>query len=473
MLAGFLDIKKAYDTVDRKMLARILERLGLDGKILNWLKQFLLGKRSGKVIYEGCKSEDIFFERGVPQGSPLSPLLFNIYIREIEDFNEQKILQFADDVVIWERDKDAKAATDRINARLSRINQWSKEVGLAFSPQKCKVIIFSRKNKLIRHPVYFGEDILQYTKEVKYLGLSLDERLTWRKHVNNVVEKCNKRIGLLRYLCNKNNLNQKIAITLYKTLIRPVIEYGIEIYGDVYKTGVKKLESIQHRSLTTALGVNRLAHRRHVEIETGVEPLLLRFDIKIFKTYQRIRIRKQLKNLIKVKNKNRLKFSSKKSFKEKISDLKKKYKNILNANEKDLQEMIQLEWKKTISATKYETRNECYTENNHNKIEYKEISQSRKINKVWYQARLGVMQSKEFLKSIGRSKEEKCSKCGETETLEHILLKCKEYEDIRENRINELKVLLNQDRPPPEKVQTAQRIAEIFSRRKRGREEHT
>ena len=145
----------------------------------------------------------------------------------------------------------------------------------------------------------------------------------------------------------------------------------------------------------------------------------------------------------------------------------------MNANEKELENMIQIEWKKMISAKKYETRSECYNEETNTKIEYKEISKSRKINKIWYQARLGVINTKSFLKSIGKSKEEKCNKCGKIETMEHILFKCKEYEELRNNRINELKVLLNQDRPPPEKVRTAQQIAEIFSRRKRGRREHT
>ena len=254
---------------------------------------------------------------------------------------------------------------------------------------------------------------------------------------------------------------------------RPVIEYGIEIYGDVCKTRMKKLESIQHRSLTIALGVNRLAHRRHVEIETGVEPLSLRFDIKYYKTYKRIRATKEWKKMIKIKNKNRLKSNSKKSFKEKIANLKNKYRNILSTNEKEMQKMIQTEWKGMIAATKYNSRNECYSDENNHNLEYKEISKSRKINKIWYQARLGVMQTKEFLKSIGRNKEGNCRRCGEVETLEHVLFKCKEYENLRDSRINELKVLLNPDKPPPEKARTAQLIAEIFSRRKRRREEPT
>ena len=173
--------------------------------------------------------------------------------------------------------------------------------------------------------------------------------------------------------------------------------------------------------------------------------------------------------MMKIKNANRLKYSAKQSFKEKIKTLKQKYGKISKMDEKSIKELIKNQWIETIKNKKYETRNTNYEEISEKNLKYNEISQSRKLNKLWLQARLGVIPTNEFLKSINKSKDEKCRKCGQIETLEHILIECNFYENIRTNIIRDIKVLLNPDRPPPEKVRTAQFIAEVLKNRKRGR----
>ena len=119
--------------------------------------------------------------------------------------------------------------------------------------------------------------VIQYQNKAKYLGLTMDKGLTWKDHIQEINKKASKRVGVLKYFSNKDkNIPQKYLITLYKSLVRPIIEYGSEIWGDIAKYNQTKLDSIQHRTLTKALGVNRLSHRKDVNYEARVIPLELR-----------------------------------------------------------------------------------------------------------------------------------------------------------------------------------------------------
>ena len=106
MVAIFLDIKKAYDSVNRIKLIEIIEQTGIEGNILNYIKFFLSNNRRNKVCFNKYYSPDKNYPKGVPQGSPLSPLLFNLYMRDISMIVDENILQFADDIVIWTKNKD-------------------------------------------------------------------------------------------------------------------------------------------------------------------------------------------------------------------------------------------------------------------------------------------------------------------------------------------------------------------------------
>jgi hypothetical protein len=148
MIAAFLDIKKAYDCVCRPKLIQMLEDLGLEGKIMGYLNDFLAVSRSGRVAFGEHESDVRSFPNGVPQGSPLSPLLFNIYMSKLKDIEDgSKISQFADDLVIWERAELGEVAVGKLQKRLKALTKWADRLGLQFSPDKCVAIKFTRKRK--------------------------------------------------------------------------------------------------------------------------------------------------------------------------------------------------------------------------------------------------------------------------------------------------------------------------------------
>merc|ERR1711991_664962 len=121
LLAVFLDVKKAYDCVEREQLYEILKGKGLSGKILDWLKVFL-NDRKAKVVFNNTHSDIYTFKHGVPQGSPLSPLLFNIYLGDLDVVIKSGISQFADDLVLWIKGSDLTTMGLKMNSKLRRTN---------------------------------------------------------------------------------------------------------------------------------------------------------------------------------------------------------------------------------------------------------------------------------------------------------------------------------------------------------------
>jgi len=235
-----------------------------------------------------------------------------------------------------------------------------------------------------------------------------------------------------------------------------------------------KLDSIQHRSLTSALGVNRLAHRKDVNYEAKVLPLEFRREQQLFKMWQRKKdtlLGKFLKNL---KNKNRLKYDRRKSYIERLKELnnsieKLKSVNIWEMGIKEFQIIILEKWYKKLIEEEENIRNKGIKYKILKNLKYEPISNNREVNAKWHQTRLEVLPLKGFLKSISKSKSSKCRKCKRRETINHFLTKCKKYEaiwedDLRKKKKAKLNEYLNETKPRIIKRKIALKIIECFKR---------
>merc|ERR1711991_173818 len=168
------------------------------------------------------------------------------YVRDLGYVNQLNISQFADDIVIWVIGDKIETIQRELNSKLKIINKIITSIDLEFAPNKCIVTTFTKKWK--------------NTKSAKYLGIIFDSKLTWKNNTSYIVKKVNKRIGALKCLSRKsNNIHQSDMLNLYKLFIRPVLEYGSEIWGKMNQGYCKKLDSIQHRCIAISLGVNRLS----------------------------------------------------------------------------------------------------------------------------------------------------------------------------------------------------------------------
>lgn len=286
MVAIFLDIEKAYDTMWREGLLIKLNKMGIEGKmynyILNFLSQRTLRVRVGEVL-----SNEFSVEGGIPQGSVISPILFNLMINDIFEklSNMNNGLLYADDAVIWRRGNNIPHITKTIQKELYILEQWGMEWGFKFSVQKSQVTYFTRKNVSEAHEILLYDQPLKRGDDFKYLGLWLDNKLTWKRHIEYVETKCKKVLNLMRMVSGLCwGADRQSLLNIFRALIRSNTDYGCIVYGAACKTSLMKLERVHSRALRIALGAIKTTPISALQVEAEEAPIQMRFK-KLALTY--------------------------------------------------------------------------------------------------------------------------------------------------------------------------------------------
>ena len=273
--AVFLDISKAFDKVWHKGLIFKLKENGISDKILNIITDFL-SFRKQRVVLNGQASPWVSIEAGVPQGSILGPLLFLIYINDLSDDLSTTVKLFADDTSLFSIVQNVTTSASHLNNDLSKINNWAFQWKMSFNPDPSKQaqeVLFSRKIQKTCHPsIYFNNKSVKQVTSQKHLGLILDSKLNFQEHLQNILNKVNKTIGLLRKL--QNILPREPLLTIYKSFVRPHLDYGDVIYDQRYNNSFhQKLESIQYNAALAITGAIRGSSREKLYQELGLESL--------------------------------------------------------------------------------------------------------------------------------------------------------------------------------------------------------
>ena len=186
---------------------------------------------------------------------------------------------FADDTSLLSVVHDVNASARELYDDLKKINKWAFQWKMSFNPNPSKQaqeVIFSRKIKKLSHPslVFNSNNVLQ-TSSQKHLGVTLDVKLTFDEHLNNVLNKVNKAIGLLRKL--QNLLSRSTLITIYKAFVRPHLDYGDILFDQTYNSSFhEKLESIQYNACLALTGAIRGSSKEKIYQELGFESLRVR-----------------------------------------------------------------------------------------------------------------------------------------------------------------------------------------------------
>ena len=278
--AVFLDVTKAYDMVHKGALIKKLHKIGLRGNMAHYLYNFLSGDRVMRVRYRSIFSDFQELKNGLPQGSCLSPILFNIFIDDL--FHDTSLgiphSLFADDSAIWCTDDDYDISITRLQACLVKLEKWSNENGLQFSAGKSAAVVFSRWNNVrpARNLRIFNNTI-PFVKHFKFLGVVLDSRLSMVKHVEHIKKKCSIRMNLFRCLTSRQCGADRITLLrLYKAIVRPIIEYGAVVYAGGKKLPLASIETIQNSFLRIAIGAMKTSPVAALQVETNVPPLYVR-----------------------------------------------------------------------------------------------------------------------------------------------------------------------------------------------------
>ena len=243
-MAVYIDLKKAFDTVNHKILLRKLENYGIRGHALEWFKSYLSERRqyisSGKAETE---LSDIEF--GVPQGSNLGPLLFLIYINDLPQClkNGQATL-FADDTTIYNTAENATQMVEKMNEDLQSLVEWFRANKLTLNANKTYGCLFGEK-RIQDIGIKVDKVDLEMSHSVKYLGVYVDNQLSWKAHIANVENKVNQVLGVLCRIRHCMTLNA--MKTVYYSLIHSHLLYCQEIWGTACKTTLSSLVIAQKK----------------------------------------------------------------------------------------------------------------------------------------------------------------------------------------------------------------------------------
>ena len=288
-IAIYMDLSKAFDTLDHNIMLFKLQYYGVSGSALSWFQSYLT-ERYQYVEIDGVKSDLLPLTTGVPQGSILGPLLFLIYMNDIPNCSSLfKFILFADDTSLIDTlnlsvSSHDKAVIDQLNNELSKIYDWLAVNKLSLNVSKTKYMIFHYKNKEIPDDITISINgiIVERVCTFNFLGVTIHENLSWKPHVEKVVNKVSKNIGILNRL--KNYLPQYVLRIIYCSLIQSQLIYAILIWG--FACG--RLEKLQKKAIRIISGSRYNAHTEPLFKSLRLLKMNDLFQMNLLKFYYRL-----------------------------------------------------------------------------------------------------------------------------------------------------------------------------------------
>ena len=263
--AIYMDFKKAFDTVPHQRLLRKLQATGIQGRTLKWIEAFL-ENRTQRVVVNGTKSSPAEVTSGIPQGSVLGPTLFVIYINDLPQHLNSKVQLFADDTKIYGKSNTSQEQ-DLIQQDLNTLQEWSNKWLLAFHPDKCHTIKLGKRKSNAEYYLkqQNGErSALNETTTEKDLGVLVDNQLAFKEQVASAVAKGNKVLGVIRRSFNTGD--KEVFVKLYKSIVRPLLEYGNVIWHPTLKSLEKDIEDVQRRATKMIGSIKNLPYNERLRI---------------------------------------------------------------------------------------------------------------------------------------------------------------------------------------------------------------
>ena len=261
-LVAFIDLQKAFDTVDTKILLLKLYEAGIRDSTGNWCKSYLTN-RSQRTLANGRVSGVLPVTCGVLQGSVLGPLLFLVFINDLQQaLSNCRVKLYADDSVLYHSGVNVAETAQLLQTSLREFGHWCRVNKLTINAKKSKLMVFGTRSKVKKAKnvkIYINGDQLQRVPTFKYLGMILDPTLNFNHHVSFVIRTVLHKMTLLAKV--KKYLNNNVSLQIYKSMILPYLDYADVIFAGSNTGDLDKLQRLQNRCLRMCLGYDRLFSR--------------------------------------------------------------------------------------------------------------------------------------------------------------------------------------------------------------------
>lgn len=281
-MAVFIDFSKAFDSINHRILLMKLEAYGVRGRSLNWFSSYLSARQ--QFVSIGSASSTLqSINNGVPQGSILGPILFNIYLNDIIHASSiPRYVIYADDTTVYYHSSDITLLFRNMNNALAEINDWANVNKLTINLKKTQYMLFNTKNHSLQNILRIGETLLERVNHFKLLGVIIDQKLNFWNHIEHISRKVNQSLGIINRI--KFFIQKATLVTLYYSLIFPHLYYGNLVWGATFKSHLNKLYSLQKKFFHITKNYLNQTYRHDVSIFFNQYNILTIFELNIYKS---------------------------------------------------------------------------------------------------------------------------------------------------------------------------------------------